>query len=118
MRVKRNPAAVQIANDIIAAYKPESVAEMHAAIKDVFGPMFEAILNGELENYLGYESNSKVQKATDNRRNGYSHKKLKTSMGETEISIPRDRNSDFESLSTDTTFQRLTAKFWLCILAV
>lgn len=98
MRVKRNPAAIQIANDIIAAYKPESVAEMHAAIKDVFGPMFEAILNGELENYLGYESNSKVQKATDNRRNGYSPKKLQTSMGETEISIPRDRNSDFESM--------------------
>ena len=74
MRTKRNPAA----------YKPESVAEMH-----------EAILNGELENYLGYESNSKVQKSTDNRRNGYSAKKLQTSMGETEISIPRDRNSDF-----------------------
>ena len=54
----------------------------------------EAILNGELKSYLGYESNSKVQKATDNRHNGYSLKKLQTSMGLTEI--PRDRNSDFE----------------------
>lgn len=98
MKKKRNPAAVKIANDIIAAYKPESVSEMQDAIKDVFGPMFEAILNGELESYLGYESNSKVQKSTDNRRNGYSEKKLQTSMGETSISVPRDRNSDFESV--------------------
>ena len=98
MRKKRNPAAVKIANDIIAAYKPESVEEMQEAIKDVFGPMFEAILNGEMENYLGYESNSKSEKSTENRRNGYSDKKLKISMGETEISIPRDRASEFESM--------------------
>ena len=89
MRKKRNPAAVKIAQEIIAAYKPESVSEMQDAIKDVFGPMFEAILNGEMENYLGYESNAKTEKSTDNRRNGYSDKKLKTSMGETEISVPR-----------------------------
>ena len=98
MRKKRNPAALKIANDIITAYKPETVEEMHEAIKDVFGPMFEAILNGEMENYLGYESNSKSEKSTENRRNGYSNKKLKTSMGETEISVPRDRAAEFESI--------------------
>ena len=98
MRKKRNAAAVKIAQEIIAAYKPESVSEMQDAIKDVFGPMFEAILNGEMENYLGYESNAKTEKATDNRRNGYSDKKLKTSMGETEISVPRDRAAEFESM--------------------
>ena len=43
-RKKRNPASVQIANAIIAAYKPESIAEMNEAIKEVCGPMFEAIL--------------------------------------------------------------------------
>ncbi len=43
MGERENPAALKIANDIIAAYKPESVKEMHAAIKDVFEPMFEAI---------------------------------------------------------------------------
>lgn len=34
MRKKRNPAALKIANDIIAAYKSESVAEMQDAITD------------------------------------------------------------------------------------
>lgn len=69
MRKKRNPAALKIANDIITAYKPESVEEMHEAIKDVFGPMFEAILNGEMENYLGYESNSKSENKNLDGRN-------------------------------------------------
>lgn len=97
-RKKRNPASVQIANAIIAAYKPESIAEMNEAIKEVCGPMFEAILKGEMENHLGYESNSKLEKATTNRRNGYSDKILKTSMGETEIAVPRDRDAEFESI--------------------
>ena len=60
--------------------------------------MFEAILKGEMKNHLGYESNSKLEKATTNRRNGYSEKILKTSMEETEIAIPRDRNAEFESM--------------------
>ena len=97
-RKKRNPASIQIANAIIAAYKPKSIAEMNEAIKDLCGPMFEAILKGEMKNHLGYESNSKLEKATTNRRNGYSEKILKTSMGETEIAVPRDRDSEFESM--------------------
>ena len=52
-------------------------------------------INDELENYLGYESNYKVEKASDNRRNGYSSKKVSNFYG---LSIPCDRNSDFESM--------------------
>ena len=63
---KRNPAALKITNDIIAAYKPESVEEMQETVKDVFGPLLEAILNGEMENYLGYGNNSKSKKSTEN----------------------------------------------------
>lgn len=35
---------------------------------------------------------------TTNRRNGYFDKTIKTSMGETEIELPRDRQSSFESV--------------------
>ena len=35
---------------------------MKKAIKDVYDPMFEAIFNSEMENYLGYESNSKKKR--------------------------------------------------------
>ena len=42
---RKNRDTPGIAQAIIAEYKPQSVAEMQAALKEVFGPMFEAILN-------------------------------------------------------------------------
>lgn len=60
--------------------------------------MFEAMLQGEMENHLGYASNSKEVKETENRRNGYIHKNVKTSMGEMGIEVPRDRDGSFEPL--------------------
>ena len=58
-RKKRDTPSRRIAQAIITEYKPKNVAEMQAALKEVFGSMFEAILNGEMESYLGYEPNSR-----------------------------------------------------------
>lgn len=95
-KIKRNPAAESIAHEILKNYNPESVEDMQAALKDIFGPMFEGLLKGELNHHLGYESNSKEDKSTSNRRNGSTPKTLKTSMGEVKINSPRDRDSSFE----------------------
>ena len=65
---------------------------MQDALKDIFGPM----LQGEMNNHLGYESNDHGAKSTDNRRNGYTKKKVRTSAGKVEIKVPRDRVSSFE----------------------
>lgn len=51
---------------------------------------------GETDTHLGYESNDHGYKATDNRRNGYIDKTVKTSYGEVPVSVPRDRNASFE----------------------
>ena len=85
-----------LAKQIIEQYKPKSVADMQDALKDIFGSMFEAMLQGEMNNHLGYESNDHGIKTTDNRRNGYTNKKVKTSAGEVDIKVPRDRDSSFE----------------------
>lgn len=69
-KIKRNPAAESIANEILKNYNPESVEDMQEALKDIFGPMFEGLLRGGLNHHLGYESNSKEDKSTSNRRNG------------------------------------------------
>ena len=63
-RKNRDTPGRRIAQAIIAQYKPQSFAEMQAALKEVFGPMFEAMLNGEMESYLGYEPNSREEKET------------------------------------------------------
>ena len=69
---------------------------MQDALKDIFGPMFEAMLQGEMNNPLGYESNDRQEKESENRRNGYSSKTLKTSYGNVPIDVPRDRDSSFD----------------------
>lgn len=54
--------------------------------------MFEAMLQGEMDAHLGYESNDHGSKNTDNRRNGYSKKTVKSEYGNLEIEVPRDRD--------------------------
>ena len=74
-RFNRNPESEVIAQSVIEAYKPSTVEDMQAALREVFGPMFEAMPKAELDAHLGYAPNSKGGKATGNRRNGYSKKK-------------------------------------------
>ena len=69
-------------------------------LKDVFkmmvGEMLENGLEGELDEELGYTKYDYRNKEGNNSRNGYSKKTLKTSFGETEIKVPRDRDGEFE----------------------
>ncbi len=95
-KLKRDPNSVELANKIIEQYQPKSVEDMQNALKDIFGPMFESMLKGEMNYHLGYDSNDKGEKSTDNRRNGYGKKTLNTSVGEVEIEVPRDRDGSFE----------------------
>ena len=93
---KRSNASMAIAKAIIDEYQPTNAEEMQNALKDIFGPMFEAMLQGEMDSHLGYESNDHGYKNTDNRRNGYLHKNVKTSYGEIPVDVPRDRDASFE----------------------
>ncbi len=81
----------EIARAILEMYQPDTVAEMQETLKEIIGPMFEAMLQGEMSAHLGYESNERGEKATTNRRNGYSGKTLKTTAGEVKVSVPQDR---------------------------
>ena len=93
---KRNAAGMAIAQAILEQYQPTNAEEMQDALRDVFGPMFEAMLQGEMDDHLGYESNDHGPKSTTNRRNGYTNKTIRTSMGEVEIKSPRDRDGSFD----------------------
>jgi putative transposase len=54
----------------------------------------EAILEGEMDNHLGYDKHE--PSLGENARNGHGKKKLRNQFGEMEIQVPRDRNSSFE----------------------
>lgn len=92
----KNVKKKELVNAILEQYQPETAEDVQDALKDIFGPMFEAMLQGEMKSHLGYESNNKDDKNTQNRRNGYISKKVKTSYGEMPIDVPRDRDSSFE----------------------
>ena len=98
-KIKRDPKAVAIAEEIVKQYQPKNAEEMQEAIKEIFGPMFESMLKGEMEHHLGYESNDKGPKSTENRRNGYGEKSTHTTYGDIDIKVPRDRDGSFEPVS-------------------
>lgn len=56
----------------------------------------EAMLEGELDAHLGYEKHSKTDHP--NARNGHSVKTIKTSLGQADIKVPRDRDSSFNPM--------------------
>ena len=62
----------QLAQAIIDQYQPQIVEDMQDA--DILGPMFEAMLQGEMNSHLGYSSNERREKDSANRRNGYTKK--------------------------------------------
>ena len=97
MAKKKTPTDGEImAKEIIAKYKPKTVADMQNALKDIFGPMFEAMLNGEMDNHLGYSNNDHSAKSTTDRRNGYIEKSVRTTAGTVDLKVPRDRDGSFE----------------------
>jgi Transposase and inactivated derivatives len=85
----------ELAQAIMEKYQPKTVKEMESALKEIFAPMFEAILEGELQGHLGYQRHSRDQKENDNRRNGYTRKQVYTSTGPVPIRVPRDRDASF-----------------------
>ena len=54
------------------------------------------MLQGEMDEHMGYVSNDHGNKGTKNRRNGYIDKNVRTSYGEIPVSVPRDRDGSFE----------------------
>ncbi len=48
-----------IVKQILDEFNPKSVEDVQDALKEVFGPLFEAMLQGEMNNHLGYENNNK-----------------------------------------------------------
>lgn len=95
-RKQRNRKSNALAEMILKEYDPKTATDVQDALKEVFAPIFEAMLQGEMDSHLGYELNDRNNKKTENRRNGYSKKSVKTTLGEVPIEVPRDRESSFE----------------------
>ena len=73
-----------------------SMKDIQSLFQETIAEFMENGLEAELEENLGYSKYDYKNKDTENSRNGYSKKKLKTSFGEINISTPRDRKGEFD----------------------
>ncbi|WP_349764127.1 transposase, partial [Fusobacterium sp. SYSU M8D902] len=85
----------ELIKEIVKKGNFKSATDIQEALKDLMKEFIQESLEAELDTQLGYEKYSKKEDC-ENSRNGYSKKKVKSSFGEIELDIPRDRNSEFE----------------------
>ncbi len=89
----------------------QTVDDIQSALKELFGKTLQAMLEAEMDYHLGYEKNRKPETpaifplaeptadqetAASNRRNGHGAKKVRSEYGDIALSIPRDREAEFE----------------------
>jgi putative transposase len=75
----------------------KSKEQFQEFFQEMFRQGVNEMLQGELDDHLGYEKHAPEGRGSGNSRNGYSSKKVKSeSLGDVVLSIPRDRNSSFE----------------------
>ncbi len=75
---------------------PKELLEEGGLLKQLTKQLVQKCLEAEMDTHLGYEKNERAGKGSENRRNGYSKKNLKSEQGEINLGIPRDRAGEFE----------------------
>lgn len=68
--------------------------EFGSFIDELYSRGVEKMLEGELDAHLGYQKHQESD--TNNSRNGFGYKTIKTKHGKTQINVPRDRDASFE----------------------
>jgi putative transposase len=73
-----------------------SMDDIQNLFKETIAEFMENGLDAELDEELGYSKYDYRNKETSNSRNGHSSKTLRTSFGNVEVAVPRDRDGEFE----------------------
>ncbi len=72
-----------------------SMEDTQKLFKETIAKFMENGLDAEQDEKLGYSRYDYRNKDTDNSRNGHSSKTLRTSFGDVEVCVPRDRKGEF-----------------------
>ena len=86
----------KVIKELIDQYGVKTTDDIKEMLKDLLGETIQTMLEGEIEEELGYSKYNYEEKNTQNSRNGYTPKKVRSEYGEVELNIPRDRNNEFE----------------------
>ncbi|WP_308698874.1 transposase, partial [uncultured Thomasclavelia sp.] len=90
----------KVSKELLRSYIKEqnfkSSNDVLAAMKEMFADVLQEALEAEMDTHLGYDRYYISEKSTDNSRNGYSKKTVKSELGDVELNMPRDRKGEFE----------------------
>ena len=97
--MKRIPR--EVIKELIQSEEFKNTGDIMEAIKGMFSDVLGEVLEAELDTTLGYEkqerrSEGDGERKPRNYRNGHTRKRVKTQLGEVEVTVPRDRNGEFE----------------------
>ena len=91
-------APQELLKEYVKSQNFTSTAEIMTAMKEMFRDVVQTVMEVELDEELGRErcQRAEASNTAPNYRNGYSHKTVKTQLGEVDIKVPRDRKGTFE----------------------
>lgn len=95
----------KLAEQMMAQLKTEG--DVDAFTKALRKQFWEATLDGEMDEHLGYSKHDRTGNGSGNSRNGKTKKKLKSELGDLEIDVPRDRNGTFEPKAVEKRQSRV-----------
>lgn len=85
-----------VGESAVAESNISSMDDIQNLFKETIAESMEDGLETELDDELGYSRYDYRNKSTENSRNGHSNKTLRTSFGDVEVTVPRDRKGEFE----------------------
>jgi len=87
----------ELANELAKAKSIDDFYGKGGIFARLFSKTIEQMLEGELTEELGYDRYEAEGRNSGNSRNGHYTRKMRTSSGDSEIKVPRDRNGEFQS---------------------
>ena len=83
-----------IIHQLLQEYDIETAEDIQDALKDLLGGTIKEMMEAEMDEHLGYSKSERYD--SDDYRNGYKPKTVKSSYGQFNIEVPQDRKSTFE----------------------
>src|SRR5215468_1816417 len=90
------PSVERIQQELGSAKSIDDFFGKEGIFARLFATTLEQLLEAELTTKLGYEKYEAKGRNSGNSRNGKYKRKVRTSGGEAEVGVPRDRNGEFE----------------------
>ena len=86
----------KLVKDLIEKYGVKTTDDIKDMLKDLLGETIQTMLETEIEEDLGYSKYDYEEKKTENSRNGYTPKTVRSEYGKIDLNIPRDRKNEYE----------------------